>query len=72
MTMTFYVEVALEILLAATLGYCILLERRLPPCAKARKASAAPSAGPQHGHCRCRCQFARLEIRRRRSRRQPG
>jgi hypothetical protein len=29
MTMTFYVEVALEILLAATLGYCILLERRL-------------------------------------------
>src|ERR1700686_17325 len=29
MTMTFYVEVALEILLVATLCYCILLERRL-------------------------------------------
>jgi hypothetical protein len=29
MTMTFYVEVALEVLLAATLAYCILLERRL-------------------------------------------
>ena len=29
MTMTFYVEVALEILLIATLGYCVLLERRL-------------------------------------------
>ncbi len=29
MTMTFYVEVALEILLAVTLCYCILLERRL-------------------------------------------
>jgi hypothetical protein len=29
MTMTFYVEVALEVLLAATLVYCILLERRL-------------------------------------------
>ena len=29
MTLTFYVEVALEILLAATLCYCIVLERRL-------------------------------------------
>ena len=29
MTMSFFVEVALEILLVATLGYCILLERRL-------------------------------------------
>ena len=29
MTLTFYVEVALDVLLAATLGYCILLERRL-------------------------------------------
>ena len=29
MTLTFYVEVALDILLAATLGYCIVLERRL-------------------------------------------
>jgi hypothetical protein len=29
MILTFYVEVALEVLLAATLCYCILLERRL-------------------------------------------
>jgi len=29
MTLTFYVEIALEILLAATLCYCIVLERRL-------------------------------------------
>lgn len=29
MTLTFYVEVALEVLLAATLGYCVVLERRL-------------------------------------------
>jgi Domain of unknown function (DUF6468) len=29
MAMTFYVEVALEVLLAATLCYCIILERRL-------------------------------------------
>jgi len=29
MTITFYVEVALEVLLVATLCYCVLLERRL-------------------------------------------
>ncbi len=29
MTLTFYVEIVLEVLLAATLGYCIVLERRL-------------------------------------------
>jgi hypothetical protein len=29
MTLTFFVEVALEVLLAATLCYCIVLERRL-------------------------------------------
>lgn len=29
MTVTFYVEIVLEVLLAATLGYCIVLERRL-------------------------------------------
>jgi hypothetical protein len=29
MTLTFYVEIALEALLAATLCYCIVLERRL-------------------------------------------
>ena len=29
MTLTFYVEIALEVLLAATLCYCIVLERRL-------------------------------------------
>jgi hypothetical protein len=29
MTLTFYVEVVLEVLLAATLCYCIVLERRL-------------------------------------------
>ncbi len=37
MTMTFYVEVALEILLAATLGYCILLERRLSAVRKGQE-----------------------------------
>ena len=37
MTMTFYVEVALEILLAATLGYCILLERRLAAVRKGQE-----------------------------------
>lgn len=37
MTMTFFVEVALEILLAATLGYCILLERRLTAVRKGQE-----------------------------------
>lgn len=37
MTMTFYVEVALEILLAATLGYCVLLERRLAAVRKGQE-----------------------------------
>ena len=37
MTMTFYVEVALEILLAATLCYCILLERRLAAVRKGQE-----------------------------------
>ncbi len=37
MTMTFYVEVTLEILLAATLGYCILLERRLAAVRKGQE-----------------------------------
>ena len=37
MTMTFYFEVALEVLLAATLGYCILLERRLAAVRKGQE-----------------------------------
>jgi hypothetical protein len=37
MTMTFYVEVALEILLVATLCYCILLERRLAAVRKGQE-----------------------------------
>jgi hypothetical protein len=37
MTMTFYVEVALEILLIATLGYCVLLERRLAAVRKGQE-----------------------------------
>lgn len=37
MTMTFFVEVALEILLVATLGYCILLERRLAAVRKGQE-----------------------------------
>ncbi len=37
MTMTFYVEVALEVLLAATLVYCILLERRLAAVRKGQE-----------------------------------
>jgi hypothetical protein len=37
MTMTFFVEVALEILLAATLGYCVLLERRLAAVRKGQE-----------------------------------
>jgi len=37
MTMTFFVEVTLEILLAATLAYCILLERRLATVRKGQE-----------------------------------
>ena len=37
MNLTFYVEVALEVLLAATLGYCILLERRLAAVRKGQE-----------------------------------
>ena len=37
MTMTFFVEVALEVLLVATLGYCILLERRLAAVRKGQE-----------------------------------
>ena len=37
MTMMFYVEVALEVLLAATLVYCILLERRLAAVRKGQE-----------------------------------
>ena len=37
MTMTFYVEIALEILLAATLCYCIVLERRLAAVRKGQE-----------------------------------
>jgi hypothetical protein len=37
MTLTFYVEIALEVLLAATLCYCILLERRLAAVRKGQE-----------------------------------
>ena len=37
MTMTFYVEIALEVLLAATLVYCVLLERRLAAVRKGQE-----------------------------------
>jgi hypothetical protein len=37
MTVTFYVEIALEVLLAATLCYCILLERRLAAVRKGQE-----------------------------------
>ncbi|HWY62831.1 MAG TPA: DUF6468 domain-containing protein [Rhizomicrobium sp.] len=37
MTITFFVEVTLEILLAATLCYCILLERRLAAVRKGQE-----------------------------------
>ena len=37
MTLTFYVEIALEILLAATLCYCIVLERRLAAVRKGQE-----------------------------------
>src|SRR6201999_782348 len=37
MTITFFVEIALEVLLAATLGYCIVLERRLAAVRKGQE-----------------------------------
>src|SRR3954464_15631836 len=37
MTLTFYVELSLEVLLAATLVYCILLERRLAAVRKGQE-----------------------------------
>ena len=37
MTVTFYVEIALEVLLAATLCYCIVLERRLAAVRKGQE-----------------------------------
>jgi hypothetical protein len=37
MTLTFYVEIALEVLLAATLCYCIVLERRLATVRKGQE-----------------------------------
>ena len=37
MNLTFYVEIALEILLAATLCYCIVLERRLAAVRKGQE-----------------------------------
>lgn len=37
MSITFLVEVALEVLLAATLGYCIVLERRLASVRKGQE-----------------------------------
>lgn len=37
MTLTFYVEIALEVLLAATLCYCIVLERRLTAVRKGQE-----------------------------------
>jgi hypothetical protein len=37
MTITFYVEVALEVLLVATLCYCVLLERRLKAVRKGQE-----------------------------------
>ena len=40
MNLTFYVEIALEVLLAATLCYCILLERRLAAVRKGQEGLA--------------------------------
>jgi hypothetical protein len=40
MTLTFYVEIALEVLLAATLCYCIVLERRLAAVRKGQEGLA--------------------------------
>src|ERR1700742_2350888 len=37
MSLTFLVEVALDVLLAATLGYCIVLERRLASVRKGQE-----------------------------------
>lgn len=37
MTITFFVEIALEVLLAATLCYCVLLERRLAAVRKGQE-----------------------------------
>ena len=37
MTLTFAVEIALEILLAATLCYCVVLERRLAAVRKGQE-----------------------------------
>jgi hypothetical protein len=37
MNLTFYVEIALEVLLAATLCYCIVLERRLTAVRKGQE-----------------------------------
>ncbi len=37
MNLTFYVEIALEVLLAATLCYCIVLERRLASVRKGQE-----------------------------------
>jgi hypothetical protein len=37
MNVTFVVEIALEVLLAATLGYCIVLERRLASVRKGQE-----------------------------------
>ena len=37
MTLTFYVEIALEVLLAATLCYCVVLERRLAAVRKGQE-----------------------------------
>ena len=43
--MTFYLELALEVLLAVTLCYCIVLERRLAAVRKGQEGlSSAPSA----------------------------
>jgi hypothetical protein len=42
--LTFYLELGLEVLLAFTLCYCVILERRLARCARARKACRAWSA----------------------------
>src|SRR6185437_11497073 len=40
MTMTFYVEIVLQVLLAATLAYCVLLERRLATVRKGQEGLA--------------------------------
>jgi hypothetical protein len=40
MTLTFFVEISLEVLLAATLCYCIVLERRLAAVRKGQEGLA--------------------------------